>query len=52
VTVVFCDLCGSTALGDTADPEALRATMRDYYEQMRAILERHGARSRSSSATR
>ena len=42
MTVVFCDLCGSTALGDTADPEALRATMRDYYEQMRAILERHG----------
>jgi class 3 adenylate cyclase len=42
VTVVFCDLTGSTALGDVTDPEALRATMRGYYEEMRAILERHG----------
>ncbi|PWU20400.1 MAG: hypothetical protein C5B48_12600 [Candidatus Rokuibacteriota bacterium] len=42
VTVVFCDLSGSTALGDRSDPEALRSTMRAYYEQMRAILERHG----------
>src|SRR6476646_6391766 len=42
VTVVFCDLTGSTALGDTTDPEALRATMRAYYEEMRTILERHG----------
>ncbi len=42
VTVVFCDLTGSTALGDATDPEALRSTMRGYYEQMRAILERHG----------
>ena len=42
VTVVFCDLSGSTALGDSADPEALRSVMRDYYAQMRAILERHG----------
>jgi class 3 adenylate cyclase/tetratricopeptide (TPR) repeat protein len=42
VTVVFCDLSGSTALGETTDPEALRGTMRGYYEEMRAILERHG----------
>jgi class 3 adenylate cyclase/tetratricopeptide (TPR) repeat protein len=42
VTVVFCDLVGSTALGDTTDPEALRTRMRAYYEEMRAILERHG----------
>ena len=42
VTVVFCDLTGSTALGAATDPEALRATMRSYYGQMRAILERHG----------
>ena len=42
VTVVFCDLSGSTALGDVTDPEALRATMRGYYDEMRAILERHG----------
>ncbi|HEY6963140.1 MAG TPA: adenylate/guanylate cyclase domain-containing protein [Gaiellaceae bacterium] len=42
VTVVFCDLTGSTALGDSTDPEALRTRMLAYYEQMRAILERHG----------
>jgi class 3 adenylate cyclase/tetratricopeptide (TPR) repeat protein len=42
VTIVFCDLTGSTSLGDRTDPEALRATMRGYYEEMRTILERHG----------
>ena len=42
VTVLFCDLTGSTALGDTTDPEAVRARMRAYYEEMRAILVRHG----------
>ncbi len=42
VTVLFCDLTGSTALGHATDPEALRATMRGYYDEMRAILERHG----------
>ncbi len=42
VTILFCDLSGSTALGDRIDPEALRATMRSYYEEMRVILERHG----------
>jgi class 3 adenylate cyclase/tetratricopeptide (TPR) repeat protein len=42
VTIVFCDLTGSTALGDRTDPETLRATMRGYYEEMRIILERHG----------
>ena len=42
VTIVFCDLTGSTALGDMTDPETLRVTMRGYYEQMRTILERHG----------
>jgi len=42
VTVVFCDLTGSTALGAATDPEALRTTMRGYYDEMRTILERHG----------
>jgi class 3 adenylate cyclase/tetratricopeptide (TPR) repeat protein len=42
VTILFCDLTGSTTLGDRTDPEALRATMRGYYEEMRTILERHG----------
>jgi class 3 adenylate cyclase/tetratricopeptide (TPR) repeat protein len=43
VTVLFCDLVGSTALGESTDPEALRARMRRYFEDLRAILERHGA---------
>jgi class 3 adenylate cyclase/tetratricopeptide (TPR) repeat protein len=42
VTVVFCDLTGSTAFGERLDPEAVRGTMRRYFEEARAILERHG----------
>jgi class 3 adenylate cyclase len=42
VTVLFCDLTGSTALGEQTDPEALRALMSRYYETARATLERHG----------
>ena len=42
VTVLFCDLTGSTALGDRTDPEALRALMTRYYDAARAVLERHG----------
>src|SRR6266581_5282900 len=42
VTVLFCDVAGSTALGDAVDPEALRALLARYFERMRAIVERHG----------
>ncbi|HEX5584286.1 adenylate/guanylate cyclase domain-containing protein, partial [Gaiella sp.] len=42
VTVLFCDLVGSTALGESTDPEALRTRMRRYFADLRAILERHG----------
>jgi class 3 adenylate cyclase/tetratricopeptide (TPR) repeat protein len=42
VTVLFCDLVGSTSLGESTDPEALRARMRRYFEDLRAIIERHG----------
>jgi class 3 adenylate cyclase/tetratricopeptide (TPR) repeat protein len=42
VTVLFCDLVGSTALGESTDPEALRTRMRGYFADLRAILERHG----------
>jgi class 3 adenylate cyclase/tetratricopeptide (TPR) repeat protein len=44
VTVLFCDVVGSTALGERVDPEPLRRLMGSYYEQMRAIVERHGGR--------
>ena len=33
VTVLFCDLTGSTAIGERTDPEALRALMNRYYER-------------------
>jgi class 3 adenylate cyclase/tetratricopeptide (TPR) repeat protein len=42
VTVVFCDVTGSTAMGESADPEALRALLAGYFERMRGILEAHG----------
>ena len=42
VTILFCDLVGSTGLGESTDPEALRARMRRYFEDLRVILERHG----------
>lgn len=42
VTVLFCDLTGSTAIGERTDPEALRALMSRYYDTARNVLERHG----------
>ena len=32
VTVLFCDLTGSTALGEQTDPEVLRALLARYFE--------------------
>jgi class 3 adenylate cyclase len=42
VTVFFCDVSGSTALGERIDPESLRHVMARYFETAKAILERHG----------
>lgn len=42
VTAVFCDLVGSTALGERHDPEVLRPLLHGYFEQMRDAVERHG----------
>ena len=42
VTVLFCDLTGSTELGESVDPEALRELLAHYFERMKAIVERHG----------
>ena len=41
VTVVFCDLSGSTALGEQTDPETLRALLARYFERMQGIVESH-----------
>jgi class 3 adenylate cyclase len=42
VTVLFCDVAGSTELGERLDPEALRAVMAQWFDAMRAPLERAG----------
>jgi class 3 adenylate cyclase len=42
VTVLFCDLTGSTALGEHTDPEALRALLARYFERMSGIVESYG----------
>jgi class 3 adenylate cyclase/tetratricopeptide (TPR) repeat protein len=44
VTIVFCDLAGSTSMGEKLDPEPLRRVMLRYYAEMRFALERHGGR--------
>jgi len=42
VTVLFCDVTGSTALGERLDPESLRRVMARYFEVMKTAIEYHG----------
>src|SRR5436190_759219 len=42
VTVLFADVADSTPLGERLDPESLRRVMSRFFEQMSAVLERHG----------
>src|SRR5919197_1042240 len=42
VTVIFCDVTGSTALGERLDPESLRDVQSRYFDAMRVAIERHG----------
>jgi class 3 adenylate cyclase len=42
VTVLFCDVTGSTELGEQLDAEALRGLLARYFERMKAIVELHG----------
>ena len=44
VTVLFCDVTGSTELGESVDPEALRSLLARYFSRMKGIVERHGGR--------
>jgi len=44
ITVLFCDLVGSTTLAERHDPEVLRPVLQSYFETMRAAVERHGGR--------
>ena len=42
VTLLFCDVVGSTALGERFDPEVLRGVMGRYFALAQAAVERHG----------
>src|SRR5690348_1863517 len=42
VTVLFCDLVGSTELGERLDPESLRRVLARYFDTVSAVIERHG----------
>ena len=42
VTIVFCDLKDSTALGDRLDSEALREVLALYFSAMKPVLDGHG----------
>ncbi len=41
-TLLFCDVTGSTALGERLDAEAVRELMFSFFDEMRAAIERHG----------
>src|SRR5256886_13119384 len=42
VTILFCDVTGSTAMGERLDSESLRRVMERYFAVARGVLERHG----------
>src|SRR5215831_2133338 len=42
VTVLFCDLVGSTELSGRHDPEDLRELLRRYHDAMTAVVQCHG----------
>jgi class 3 adenylate cyclase len=44
VSIVFCDLVGSTSMGESLDSEAVRRVMLRYAAEMRVAIERHGGR--------
>ncbi|HJP65098.1 MAG TPA: adenylate/guanylate cyclase domain-containing protein [Actinomycetota bacterium] len=45
VTVVFCDVADSTALGERLDPESLTLVLRRYFEEMQHVVRQHGGRA-------
>src|SRR5437763_16121772 len=42
VTILFCDVTGSTALGERLDSESLRRVMERYFDVARKVLESNG----------
>jgi hypothetical protein len=51
-TVLFCDLAGSTALGERLDPEALRDVQRRYFSAASDALRAHGGEVEKYIGTR
>ena len=41
-TLLFCDMSGSTAMGERVDAESVRELMFRYFDTARSALERHG----------
>ena len=41
-TLLFCDISGSTAMGERVDAESVRDMMFSYFHEMRGAIERHG----------
>jgi predicted ATPase/class 3 adenylate cyclase len=39
---VFCDVAGSTAIGEALDPESVRRVMERFFQAMQTAIERHG----------
>ena len=44
ISALFCDLVGSTTLGEQHDPEVLRPILGGYFTEMSSAVERHGGR--------
>jgi class 3 adenylate cyclase len=42
VTILFADVTGSTALGESLDPEDVRALMTRYFDHARRVMSEHG----------
>ena len=42
VTVVFCDLGGSTGFGERTDPEVARSTTARYHAMLQDVIDSHG----------
>jgi class 3 adenylate cyclase len=42
ITALFCDITGSTALGEQLDPEVLKRVLNRYFAAIRQVIERHG----------
>jgi class 3 adenylate cyclase/tetratricopeptide (TPR) repeat protein len=42
VTILFCDVTGSTAMGERLDPESTRDIMTRYFDVMRIVIDAHG----------